>query len=650
MAEPEDELEPQHMYEARDEKMVSVKDGKTKWRIARFLLPVAKNVEEAAGIPHTPLLSDIFPHNLHQWPLKVVSKGWNNIYQHPHRKWREWVHRLAPKYEPLWIQTGIRDAIINSTYELRYNQEILLGLIEFWCTQTNTFVFPWGEATVTLEDVMILGGYPLVGELVNCPLTLTDDLDLVRIIVQGLEKCTADFLKSTKTKRADHASAWLNHFMEEERSKYEHAAFLSLWLCRYAFPSLSNNAPLDSHVFAIAAKLSLGIRVALGPAILANLYHKLRDTQDAFESSLEETVVIPGHFHLLQVWAFERFPALVLEPKSPMTVIGPGEPRMARWHKVNLKLNIPLIRSALRLPENFEWRPYAADLKNWHHRSFYKEKEQLVFDCLNLDEELLSYVRCLRVSELVGTDGYREKYFPNRVAMQFGMDQDLPAAADVLDFNSTSEIVSIFVPSRSFQSGVSLRYSNWWKDSMITRDGAIKDALSQTRNSKDLRTSAVQANENEEDCHSPVAYGMPEPPIKFIRTWKNSRNSGSPSSFLLGRPSKTKRKIVHESSDGPTKRIDFLSSSVRESVGKGKFSARKTENLQEEATFESVNCVAREWVTKVSGGPVNPIDVDEDSDNSTVDDFVLHASSKSSKPGKDLERRIQKLEKILGVN
>ena len=43
------------------------------------------------------------------------------------------------------------------------NQDFIYGVVEKWCSETNTFVFPFGEATITLEDVMVLGGYPIIG-------------------------------------------------------------------------------------------------------------------------------------------------------------------------------------------------------------------------------------------------------------------------------------------------------------------------------------------------------------------------------------------------------------------------------------------------------------------------------------------------------
>jgi len=49
---------------------------------------------------------------------------------------------------------------------------------------------------------------------------------------------------------------------------------------------------------------------------------------------------------------------------------------------------------------------------------------------------MLSFVICLRVSELVGIDSI-EQYLPHRVAMQFGMDQDVPSYVPRL--NETKE-------------------------------------------------------------------------------------------------------------------------------------------------------------------------------------------------------------------
>ena len=154
--------------------------------------------------------------------------------------------------------------------------------------------------------------------------------------------------------------------------------------------------------------MSCGTRIALAPAILASLYKNLKKLKKQAVAS-KEAISVLGPFQLVQLWASERFPSL--GPSLPK-MLHPGEPRAARWNKVNSRNNLQVVRSVLKVAENFQWRPYAADLMNWHHTSYYKDTEQFVFDWPNLDEELQSFVRCLHASELVGLMDCTEKYSP----------------------------------------------------------------------------------------------------------------------------------------------------------------------------------------------------------------------------------------------
>ncbi|KAG5546525.1 hypothetical protein RHGRI_018642 [Rhododendron griersonianum] len=87
-----------------------------------------------------------------------------------------------------------------------------------------------------------------------------------------------------------------------------------------------------------------------------------------------------------------------------------------------------------------------------------------------MDEDFESFARFLRpcelvnlrIFELVGFDSL-ERYLPHRVAMQFGMDQDLPGL--VPRFNDIPEVAwenynrpikdgRLYVPSRLYKSDV----------------------------------------------------------------------------------------------------------------------------------------------------------------------------------------------------
>ncbi|CAN7008425.1 unnamed protein product [Brassica oleracea var. botrytis] len=53
-----------------------------------------------------------------------------------------------------------------------------------WCPETNSFVFPWDEARITLEDVMVLLGFSVLGS----PVLESVHSSEMRDAVEKLEK------------------------------------------------------------------------------------------------------------------------------------------------------------------------------------------------------------------------------------------------------------------------------------------------------------------------------------------------------------------------------------------------------------------------------------------------------------------------------
>jgi hypothetical protein len=124
--------------------------------------------------------------------------------------------------------------------------------------------------------------------------------------------------------------------------------------------------------------------------------------------------------------------------------------------------------------DEFLWKPY----ENSPCIEVYNEKDMWKCDNPCLDEELSSFSRCLMVCELVGI-GCKEKYFPHRVAMQFGMDQDIPGEVDVCNndpWMSDSEPVALVDVDLCIQlcfrqPDVTSRYYDWWKQSKSSPGG-----------------------------------------------------------------------------------------------------------------------------------------------------------------------------------
>lgn len=137
-------------------------------------------------------------------------------------------------------------------------------------------------------------------------------------------------------------------------------------------PSLPEHT-IQKQDFAVAIHLSEGTKIALAPAVLASLYKNLRLLKEqAAAAAASGSITVSGPLQIVQQWAFEWFP--LPGPQCP-NLPKHGEPRAARWHKLNSKISLPLTRSVLKVPDNFKWLPYADNLDNRYHSSYYKEDD-----------------------------------------------------------------------------------------------------------------------------------------------------------------------------------------------------------------------------------------------------------------------------------
>ncbi|XP_022747896.1 uncharacterized protein LOC111297419 [Durio zibethinus] len=467
--------EPENtMVEVREELMVSPtgQNQNPCLRTAHFLKPIFSPLENPLPKLPSQRLSSLEqpPFEAKNLPLSISFHGWRCRA----KNWSTWIDKMAALHESTWKKAGIYEAIMNSAYQIKRNNDLVLGLAEKWCCETKSFIFSWGEASVTLEDVMILGGFSVLGSPVFTPLE-TEELKEVE---ESLKSARIQIVRS-KAKKAC-PRLWMLKFMDTG-SEFEHEAFLAFWLSRYVFTNAHET--IREHVFSIAIHLARGTRLALAPAVLASIYRDLCLLKDEITAStkLEKEEVfrltIWSPFQLVQVWAWERFVELRPEPN----LIEKGQPRLIQWHDVSCK--VENVRFALESAGgSFEWRPYAMQIENWKQPKFYRENEVCISITAHLDKELESFARCLKASELVGLDCV-EQYLPHRVAMQFGIDQDIPCC--VHRSNETPEIawlnycesltgVKLYIPSRLYKAGVTVQYLKWWKQSVLESKGTAK--------------------------------------------------------------------------------------------------------------------------------------------------------------------------------
>ncbi|CAH2036404.1 unnamed protein product [Thlaspi arvense] len=246
------------------------------------------------------------------------------------------------------------------------------------------------------------------------------------------------------------------------KDSFSRISFTGFW-----FPNANSRRCISRHVFPIAVRLARGEKVALAPAVLASIYRDLGHIQAFAREKSTQNLSPKSLFKLVQVWAWERFRNIRPEARE----VRRGEPRIAQWSRLNQKY---AEKESLSF-DDFEWRPYTKPLDNWKLSRLYLEEAKWVTIDDDLDDEFVSFARCVRSSQLVGI-GFVEGYYPNRVAMQFGLSQDLPGLVSDHssfteqeawdDYNKSLVGLKLYVPSRLATTSVTVRYRDWWLKSV----------------------------------------------------------------------------------------------------------------------------------------------------------------------------------------
>ncbi|KAK1404000.1 hypothetical protein POM88_003605 [Heracleum sosnowskyi] len=421
------------LVEEREDLMIPPCGGPPISRKAHFLKPIFTKDHLQLPPPPTSMLPS-------KSSFKNLGKYSLHSYKGPSKKWNLWVQTMKPKYQEMWKKSGIYEAILASTCKIPKDKKLIICVAEKWCAESNSFIFPWGEN--------IRLGY---GNGTVSP------------------------------------SAWMEYFMRSGKD-LEHEAFLALWLSRYVLLRPQNY--INKQAFRVAVHLARGNKIALAPVVLACIYRDLRVIQNSVVESVRSGSTVGlrlnlCHYDIVHMWVWERFTELRPFPK----VVERGEPRSARWKGV-IKLKVNDVRTALDSAGlSFLWRPYAVTPRNSLLSDLYKDNGQWVV----VDSDAVeSFARCLRTSVLVGLEG-TEQYLPHRVAMQFGLDQDLPSDVvrsnespdtDWSSYNRPIRGMELYIPPRLSASNVSSQYVVWWRGLKVVNEKLVTNSIQNEKHSQ----------------------------------------------------------------------------------------------------------------------------------------------------------------------
>ncbi|XP_016194937.1 protein MAIN-LIKE 1-like [Arachis ipaensis] len=274
------------------------------------------------------------------------------------------------RLEPYLRRTGFYHASLIKHFE--YDNPLISALVERWRPETHTFHFPWGECTITLEDVAMQLGLPVDGQPVSGEIPVGH----------------------VRTTKFNIKLKWLRTRLQQMPLDLEDNGLMQYARCYILYllggvllPDKANNT-VHVRYLPLLADYDAICTYSWGSAVLCWLY---RAMCLAIDYSVEG---MAGCHTLLMSWIYYRLPFLA--------------PNMAGKKGQNDYAEQRLLRHRLRLNnlhvDEFVWKPYMdpqilssvpAEFLGHPHGDFYTAVVPLIFfrwiEILNVDRVLRQF-------------------------------------------------------------------------------------------------------------------------------------------------------------------------------------------------------------------------------------------------------------------
>ncbi|CAJ2672263.1 unnamed protein product [Trifolium pratense] len=278
--------------------------------------------------------------------------------------------------------------------------QLISAFVERWHPETSSFHMPFGEMTITLDDVACLLHLPVRGQFYT-PVSVSQE-QAAELAVELLGEEYEFALRETVAQRGGYFSQqWLYESYNRNANlygKYDCAA--RAWMLMLVGSTIladKSYTRVDAKWLLLFSDLSAVHTYSWASIALVCLYDNLND------ASMFSTRALAGYATLLQCWIHEYFPTLGRRAQSDLNCDNPGFPRAMRWMYKQGKTKLPDYRPILDAltPDDVIWRPFET------HRG------SIPFDLITL------YSGHLRGSTVV-------PYLPERCIRQFGFVQYIP--------------------------------------------------------------------------------------------------------------------------------------------------------------------------------------------------------------------------------
>ncbi|KAI5314606.1 hypothetical protein L3X38_043782 [Prunus dulcis] len=356
----------------------------------------------------------------------------------------EWTEAILRDFKEELFRVEIYGAVAVSRYPYMYSLSVWKAFLELWGPLTNTLHQGNGEMGISLYDLKIIGGLPILGVPYEEFIPPNRDLHCEAMFPPTIRELLLIYsqLCSLYDQKCVFWDQWVAHFFRgkiiygtfgegnilkprenlmarklnlEISTEGRLTAFLAFFLSRFALPSRGSR--IRPETFYMASLMARGIKVSIAPTVLGYIYHGLGETVTCPRGPGTSLACFPVHYVI--GWMGEYFPCLY---RCHNDIEFPASyPHLTRYAGIAANdMDISKARVIFRSDISMRYRPSAFD-----------EHDGLTFmDDEKLSDDRFEILVCTRSSKLpirVDNKLWLEPYHPNRFARQFGFDQGVPS-------------------------------------------------------------------------------------------------------------------------------------------------------------------------------------------------------------------------------
>ncbi|CAN1165230.1 Serine/threonine-protein phosphatase 7 long form homolog, partial [Linum perenne] len=196
---------------------------------------------------------------------------------------------------------------------------LITTMIERWRPETSTFHLPFGECTITLEDIAYITGLPVDGEAVTRPIPSQWGELFRSLLGTSPPDSSPGTLKNSWLK--DNFS-WLSPDVDDTTVEQYARAYILSMFGQFMFCERTGSV-VHAYYLTVLRDWEAASRFSWGSAVLSVLYREMSKAVLGINATSSPRGDLGGWATIVQIWTYERISFLAPVPRAPSEYSGP---------------------------------------------------------------------------------------------------------------------------------------------------------------------------------------------------------------------------------------------------------------------------------------------------------------------------------------